>query len=61
MLVSRAGLDGFRAGFVLIAIAAAVGAVTTAIAFDRPVRPADESAPLTEAPTISRGDQNAAA
>ena len=37
-LVSQAGLDGFRAAFVVIAVAAAVGAVTAAVAFPR--RPA---------------------
>jgi EmrB/QacA subfamily drug resistance transporter len=39
-LVSRAGLDGFRAAFAVICVAAAVGAVIAAIAFPRGVRPA---------------------
>jgi EmrB/QacA subfamily drug resistance transporter len=58
MLVSRAGLDGFRAAFVVIAIAAAVGAVTAAIAFHRPVRPADESGPVTEPLPNALGTQS---
>ena len=35
VLVSRAGLDGFRAAFVVICVAAAVGAVTAAVVFPR--------------------------
>jgi EmrB/QacA subfamily drug resistance transporter len=35
VLVSRAGLDGFHAAFVVIAIAAALGALTAATAFQR--------------------------
>ena len=34
-LVSRAGLDGFRAAFVVICVAAAVGAVTAGVVFPR--------------------------
>jgi hypothetical protein len=34
-LVSRAGLAGFHAGFVLIAVVSGVGALTAAIAFQR--------------------------
>ncbi len=35
VMVSRAGLDGFRAGFVVISIVAALGAITAVIAFRR--------------------------
>jgi EmrB/QacA subfamily drug resistance transporter len=35
VLVSRTGLDGFRAGFVVIAIVAAVGVLVAATAFER--------------------------
>ena len=34
-LVSQAGLDGFRAAFVVICVAAALGAVTAAVVFPR--------------------------
>ena len=34
-LVSQAGLDGFHAGFVLIAVVAALGAVTASAVFPR--------------------------
>ena len=34
-LVSRAGLAGFHAGFVLIAVVAGIGALTTAVAFEK--------------------------
>ena len=44
VLVSRAGLDGFQAAFVAIAIAAALGAVTAGIGFRRAVRPAEQPA-----------------
>jgi EmrB/QacA subfamily drug resistance transporter len=37
-LVSRAGLSGFHAGFILIAVVAGIGALTAAVAFQR--RPA---------------------
>jgi EmrB/QacA subfamily drug resistance transporter len=40
-LVSRAGLDGFRAAFVVICAAAALGAVTAAVVFPRRTGPAD--------------------
>ena len=46
-LVSRSGLDGFRAAFVVICIAAAVGAVTAGIAFPRRARPAEHPVPDT--------------
>ena len=37
-MVSRAGLDGFRAAFVVIAIAAALGALAAGIGFPRRTR-----------------------
>jgi EmrB/QacA subfamily drug resistance transporter len=40
-LVSRAGLDGFHAGFVVICATAALGAVTAAVAFPVRTRPAE--------------------
>jgi EmrB/QacA subfamily drug resistance transporter len=42
-LVSRAGLDGFRAAFVVISLVAAVGAVTAGVAFQRRTRSSDEA------------------
>jgi EmrB/QacA subfamily drug resistance transporter len=45
VLVSRAGLDGFRAAFVMICIAAALGAVTAGVAFPRRTRTAEENVP----------------
>jgi EmrB/QacA subfamily drug resistance transporter len=48
VLVSRAGLDGFRAAFVVICIAAAVGAVTAGVAFPRRTRTAGENVPIPE-------------
>ena len=42
-LVSRAGLDGFRGGFGVICLIAAIGAVTAGVAFRRGVRPAEQS------------------
>ena len=41
-LVERAGLAGFRAGFVVIAVVSAVGALTAAVAFQRRAESADE-------------------
>jgi hypothetical protein len=43
-LVSQAGLAGFHAGFVVIAIAAALGAVTAAVAFERRERGVEHGA-----------------
>jgi EmrB/QacA subfamily drug resistance transporter len=48
VLVSRTGLDGFRAAFVVISIVAALGALTAAIGFQRQVRPAERPAPDTQ-------------
>ncbi|MGH2474234.1 MAG: MFS transporter, partial [Candidatus Limnocylindrales bacterium] len=48
VLVSRAGLDGFRAAFVVICIAAALGAVTAGVAFPRRTRSAAENVPMPE-------------
>ncbi len=42
VLVSQAGLDGFHGGFVVIGVAAAIGALTAAIAFARSARGAQE-------------------
>jgi EmrB/QacA subfamily drug resistance transporter len=47
-LVSQAGLDGFRAAFVVICVAAALGAVTAGIAFPRRPRPEEADVPLPE-------------
>jgi EmrB/QacA subfamily drug resistance transporter len=43
-LVSRAGLEGFHAGFVLIAIVSGVGTVVAAVAFER--KPVSAHAPV---------------
>ena len=42
VLVSRAGLDGFRAAFVVISVAAALGALTAGIGFRSRARTVDE-------------------
>jgi sugar phosphate permease len=42
VLVSQAGLDGFRAAFVVIGIAAALGALTAGTAFQRRYRSAEK-------------------
>jgi len=47
-LVSRAGLDGFHAAFVVIFVAAAVGAVTAAVVFPRRTGPAEGDVSLRE-------------
>jgi EmrB/QacA subfamily drug resistance transporter len=47
VLVSRTGLDGFHAAFVVISIAAALGALTAAAGFHRAARPAEQLAPDT--------------
>jgi EmrB/QacA subfamily drug resistance transporter len=44
VLVSRSGLSGFRAAFVVISVAAAVGAVVAAAGFQRHPRPAEHAA-----------------
>jgi EmrB/QacA subfamily drug resistance transporter len=50
-LASQAGLDGFHAGFVVIAVAAAVGAVTAWVAFDRGTRTTESPQPdVTDTP-----------
>jgi sugar phosphate permease len=49
MLVSRAGLDGFRAAFVVISIAAAIGAVTASVAFPRRAQPVEQDVRMAEA------------
>jgi EmrB/QacA subfamily drug resistance transporter len=50
VLVSRAGLDGFRAAFVVISIAAALGAVTAGTAFQRRTRTVEDEEPVPEVP-----------
>ena len=47
-LVSRAGLAGFHAGFVLIAVVAGLGVLTAAVAFQRRDALADEHMPVFE-------------
>jgi EmrB/QacA subfamily drug resistance transporter len=48
VLVSRAGIDGFRAGFVVLTVTAALGAVVAGTAFQRRERPVDDEAPMRE-------------
>jgi EmrB/QacA subfamily drug resistance transporter len=50
VLVSRAGVDGFRAAFVVISIAAALGALTAGTAFQRRAPAVAEEAPMPEGP-----------
>jgi MFS family permease len=45
VLVSRAGIDGFRAGFVVIGLVAAAGAIVAAVAFKRRAT-ATETSPI---------------
>ena len=47
-LVSRTGLAGFHAGFVLIAIVSVVGAVTAAVAFQRRSATAEQHAAVLD-------------
>ena len=49
VLVSRAGLDGFRAAFVVICVAAAIGAVIAGAAFPRRTRPLEQEVLVPEA------------
>jgi EmrB/QacA subfamily drug resistance transporter len=49
-LVSQAGLDGFRAAFTVICATAALGVVTTAVAFPRGRRPAPAELPIGTEP-----------
>src|ERR671919_3238840 len=44
VLVSQTGLSGFRAAFVVISVAAALGALAAAAGFQRHARPAEEPA-----------------
>jgi MFS family permease len=44
MLVSRGGIDGFHAGFAVISVVAALGALAAATGFQRNARPADQPA-----------------
>jgi EmrB/QacA subfamily drug resistance transporter len=48
-LVSQAGLDGFRTAFVVICVAAAIGALTAGVAFPRQTRPVDDDLLVPEA------------
>jgi hypothetical protein len=48
VLASRAGLDGFRAAFVVIGLAAALGALTAATAFQRRDRSVAREEPISE-------------
>jgi EmrB/QacA subfamily drug resistance transporter len=50
-LVSQAGLGAFRAGFVVIGVTAALGAVTAGVAFQRRTQPAEVDVPAPEAAT----------
>jgi EmrB/QacA subfamily drug resistance transporter len=50
VLVSRAGVDGFRAAFVVICIAAALGALIAGVAFQRRARSVADEAPIPEGP-----------
>jgi EmrB/QacA subfamily drug resistance transporter len=47
-LVSQAGLDGFRAAFVVICVTAALGAVTAGVVFQRRTGPAEAGLSLPE-------------
>ena len=47
-LVSTAGLDGFRAAFVVIGVTAAVGAITAAVVFPRQSDPTEGDEPLLD-------------
>ena len=49
VLVSRAGLDGFRAAFVVICVAAAIGAVIAATAFPRRTHTVERDVLIREA------------
>jgi hypothetical protein len=44
VLVSRVGIDGFRGGFLVIAIAAALGSLIAGIAFERRTSSSSEPA-----------------
>jgi EmrB/QacA subfamily drug resistance transporter len=44
MLVSRSGIDGFHAGFAVISVVAALGALAAATGFQRNARPAEQPA-----------------
>jgi hypothetical protein len=50
MLISRGGVDGFRAGFVVLCIAAALGAVTAGTAFPNRGRSLVDEAALDTGP-----------
>jgi hypothetical protein len=50
-LASQAGLGGFHAGFVVIAVAAALGATTAWVAFERGTRTTEPPQPeVSDAP-----------
>jgi EmrB/QacA subfamily drug resistance transporter len=48
-LVSRTGLEGFRTAFVVICVAAAVGALTAGVAFPRRTQPGEDNLLVPEA------------
>jgi EmrB/QacA subfamily drug resistance transporter len=50
-LVSQAGVDAFRAGFVVIGVTAALGAVTAGVAFQRRTQPTEVDVPAPVAVT----------
>jgi EmrB/QacA subfamily drug resistance transporter len=50
-LISQAGVDAFRAGFVVIGVTAALGAVTAGVAFQRRTQPAEVDVPAPVAVT----------
>jgi EmrB/QacA subfamily drug resistance transporter len=50
VLVSRPGVDGFRAAFVVICIASALGALIAGVAFQRRTRSVADEAPMPEGP-----------
>jgi hypothetical protein len=55
VLVSQAGFDAFHAAFLVICIAAALGALTATVAFERRARSvADEPVGRTVAPAGAR-------
>jgi len=64
-LVSRAGIDGFRTAFVVICVAAALGAVTAAVVFPRRTAPVEPAVPASETagdrtrPKEPNGQENA--
>jgi sugar phosphate permease len=52
VLVSRAGVNGFHAAFVVISVAAALGSLTAASVFPRRAPSMAEQAPMPEGPSV---------